>query len=152
MASRNPLTAFAKHLVKVPLTAAPQAIEIAADSAALRAMVTKTAAAWETVGETAPYHSILTSDEYRPERFAENGISFFETGNHDLALILALLHCIGRPAEGFRRCLEFGCGVVGSLPPENMHMHVTPQRQYWSSRGTLAAPFLTFVRKHRPIG
>ena len=95
----------------VPITAPPQMIETAADPAALRAMVAKTAAAWETVGETAPYHSVLTSDEYTPERFAENEISFFESGKDDLALILALLHRIGRPAEGFCRCLEFGCGV-----------------------------------------
>jgi 2-polyprenyl-3-methyl-5-hydroxy-6-metoxy-1,4-benzoquinol methylase len=74
-------------------------------------MVAKTAAAWETVGETAPYHSVLTFDEYRPERFAENEVSFFEGGKHDLALILALLHRIGRPAQDFYRCLEFGCGV-----------------------------------------
>ena len=95
----------------VPLTAPPQAIEIAADPAALRAMVAKTAATWETVGETAPYHSVLTLDEYRPERFAENESSFFESGKHDLALILALLDRIGRSAESFCRCLEFGCGV-----------------------------------------
>jgi SAM-dependent methyltransferase len=97
--------------VTVPLTAPPQAIETAANPAALRAMVAKTAAAWETVGETAPYHSVLTSDKYRPERFAENEICFFESGKEDLALILALLHRIGRPSEGFCRCLEFGCGV-----------------------------------------
>ena len=95
----------------VLLTAPPQAIETAADPVTLRAMVAKTAAAWETVGETAPYHSVLTSDEYGPERFAENEIDFFESGKHDLALILALLHRIARPAEGFYRCLEFGCGV-----------------------------------------
>ena len=58
----------------VPLTAPPQAIEIVADAAALRAMAAKTAAAWEIVGEAAPYHSVLTSDEYKPERFAENGM------------------------------------------------------------------------------
>jgi hypothetical protein len=75
--------------VTVPLTAPPQAIETTADPAALRAMVAKTAAAWETVGETAPHHSVLTCDEYRPERFAENEVSFFESGKHDLALILA---------------------------------------------------------------
>jgi SAM-dependent methyltransferase len=95
----------------VSLAAPPQAIETAADSAALRAMVAKTAAAWETVGETAPYHSVLTCDEYRPDQFAENEISFFESGKQDLELILALLHRIGRPPEGFYRCLEFGCGV-----------------------------------------
>jgi SAM-dependent methyltransferase len=95
----------------VSLFAPPQVIETAADPAVLRAMVAKTAAAWEAVGDTAPYHSVLTTDNYRPERFAENEISFFESGKHDLALILALLHRIGRPAEGFCRCLEFGCGV-----------------------------------------
>jgi len=68
-------------------------------------------AAWEAIGETAPYHSVLTIDEYRPERFAENEISFFESGKHDLALMVALLHRIGRPLKTFYRCLEFGCGV-----------------------------------------
>jgi 2-polyprenyl-3-methyl-5-hydroxy-6-metoxy-1,4-benzoquinol methylase len=97
--------------VTVPLTAPPQAIEIVADAAALRAMAAKTAAAWEIVGEAAPYHSVLTSDEYKPERFAENEISFFQSGKDEVALILALLQRIGRPAEGFCRCLEFGCGV-----------------------------------------
>jgi SAM-dependent methyltransferase len=95
----------------VPLTAPPQAIETAADPAALRAMIVKTVAAWEVVGEAAPYHSVLTCDEYRPERFVENETAFFESGKQDLALILALLHRIDRPAAGFRRCLEFGCGV-----------------------------------------
>jgi SAM-dependent methyltransferase len=74
-------------------------------------MIAKTAAAWEAAGEAAPYHSVLTTDEYIPERFAENEISFFESGKDDLALILALLHRIGRPADGFRCCVEFGCGV-----------------------------------------
>jgi len=97
--------------VTVPLTAPPQAIETTASPAALRAMVAKTAAAWEIVGETAPYHSVLTFDEYRPERFADNEISFFDSGKYDLALILAVLHRIGRSAESFCRCLEFGCGV-----------------------------------------
>ena len=61
----------------VPLTAPPQPIETAADAAALRAMIAKTAAAWETVGESAPHHSVLASDEYRPERFAETETAFF---------------------------------------------------------------------------
>lgn len=95
----------------VPITAPPQAIETRADPTALRAMIAKTAAAWEAVGEAAPYHSVLTTDEYIPERFAANEISFFESGKEDLDLILALLHRIGRPPDGFRCCLEFGCGV-----------------------------------------
>jgi SAM-dependent methyltransferase len=98
-------------MAAIPITAPPQEIETVADPMALRAMIVKTATAWETVGAAAPYHSVLTSDEYRPERFAENEISFFESGKDDLALILALLQRIGRPAKAFRRCLEFGCGV-----------------------------------------
>jgi len=97
--------------VTVPVTAPPQAIEITADPTALRAMIAKIAVAWETYGKVAPHHSVLTTDEYKPERIAENEISFFESGKHDLALILALLHRIGRSADDFDRCLEFGCGV-----------------------------------------
>jgi len=74
-------------------------------------MVAKTAATWENEGDTAPYHSVLTFDEYRPERFAENEVFFFESRKQDLELILALLHRIGRSPEDFYRCVEFGCGV-----------------------------------------
>jgi SAM-dependent methyltransferase len=95
----------------VPLIAPPQAIETAADSATLRAIIAKTAAAWKASGETAPHYSVLTHEEYRPDRLAENERSFFESGKLDLNLLLALLRRIGRPAEGFRCCLEFGCGV-----------------------------------------
>lgn len=95
----------------VPLTAPPQAIETTADPAALRAMIAKTAAAWEAVGETAPHDSVLTCEEYRPERFAENEISFFESAREDLGLLSGLLRRIGRSPEGFACCLEFGCGV-----------------------------------------
>src|SRR5215470_4045425 len=98
-------------MTTVPVTAPPQAIETEADPPTLRAMIAKTAAAWEVVGQAAPYHSVLTCDEYRPERFAENEISFFESGKEDLALILALLHRVGLRAGSFRRCAEFGCGV-----------------------------------------
>ena len=86
-------------------------IETAAEPAALRAMIAKTAATWEANGETAPYHSVLTTDEFRPERFAENELSFFASGKDDVALLLAVLQRIGRHTESFSRCLEFGCGV-----------------------------------------
>jgi SAM-dependent methyltransferase len=60
--------------------------------------------------DTPPY-PVTPSPTSGHSSFAENEISFFESGKHDLALILALSHRIGRPAEGFCRCLEFGCGV-----------------------------------------
>jgi len=95
----------------VSLLAPPQAIETAADPATLRAIIAKTAVAWEAIGETEPHYSVLSHEEYKPDRLAENKNSFFETGKHDLDLVLAVLRRIGRPAEDFRRCLEFGCGV-----------------------------------------
>ena len=93
------------------LGAPPQAIETTTDPATLRAIIAKTAAYWQTVGETAPHWSVLSYDHYKPAQFAANETSFFESGKRDLDLLLALLYRIGHPARGFRRCLEFGCGV-----------------------------------------
>lgn len=95
----------------VSLGAPPQAIETATDPATLRAIIAKTAAYWQGIGETAPHWSVLTYDQYKPDRFVKNETSFFESGKHDLDLLLALLSRIGQPAKRFRRCLEFGCGV-----------------------------------------
>lgn len=95
----------------VSMTAPPQEIEWTADRVAMRAMITKIAAAWEAYGAVAPYHSVLSSDEYVPERFDENRISFFGSAKDDLELILGLLCRIGRSPSDFTRCLEFGCGV-----------------------------------------
>lgn len=95
----------------VPVDAPPQAIETTAEPDALRAMAAKTATAWQVAGETAPFYSVLSMDEYHPERFAANAVSFFDSGKQDWALILAVLERIGRPAASFARCLEFGCGV-----------------------------------------
>jgi|SRR6516162_2201983 SAM-dependent methyltransferase len=97
------------HLV--PLVAPTQAIETTADPAALRAMIAKMGVVWKTNGEIEPHYSVLSLDEYRPDRFAENESRFFESGKDDLDLLLAVLRRIGRPVESFNRCLEFGCGV-----------------------------------------
>jgi SAM-dependent methyltransferase len=102
---------FRSQAKRVPLLAPPQAIETAADPTTLRAIIAKTAVAWEAIGETEPHYSVLSYEEYRPARLSDNENSFFETGKIDLDLVLAVLRRIGRPAEGFRRCLEFGCGV-----------------------------------------
>jgi SAM-dependent methyltransferase len=81
------------------------------DPTILRTIVAKTAGFWKTVGETAPHESVLTYACYKPDRFAENEVTFFESGKFDLELLLAFLRRIGRPPEEFRRCVEFGCGV-----------------------------------------
>jgi SAM-dependent methyltransferase len=95
----------------MPLMAPPQAIETEADSTALRAIIAKTAAAWEALGETAPHFSVLSQERFKPEWFAENERLFFESGKSDLALLFALLRRIGRPPESLGCCLEYGCGV-----------------------------------------
>jgi SAM-dependent methyltransferase len=104
-------SAAGPELGQVLLTAPAQAIETNADPSTLRAMIAKIAAAWEVAGETVPYFSVLSYDAYRPERFAENECSFFESGKIQLDQLLALLRRIGRPPEVFNRCLEYGCGV-----------------------------------------
>lgn len=95
----------------LPLEAPPLSIETRVDRETLAAVVAETARFWETIGETAPHWSVITSSDFLPDRIAENELRFFESAEPDRRLLLAILARIGRRPEEFRTLVEFGCGV-----------------------------------------
>jgi SAM-dependent methyltransferase len=65
---------------------------------------------WETLGSEEPYWSVLSSDNFRSDVFAEHAEDFYRSGSHDLSAMDSAMRRAGRtPPTG--RCLEFGCGV-----------------------------------------
>ena len=95
----------------LPLDAPALPIETDTDPATLAKVVAHTARFWEAIGETAPHWSVITSDEFRPERVAANEVQFFRSAEVDRDLLLALLRRIDRAPGTFRKLVEFGCGV-----------------------------------------
>jgi len=102
---------FRQDVQGVPLTAPPPEVETVADPEALNAIIAKTGEAWAALGMVAPHHSVLSAEQYRPGRLAENESAFWESGRGDLDLVISVLRRIDRSPYDFRRCVEYGCGV-----------------------------------------
>jgi SAM-dependent methyltransferase len=95
----------------LPLIAAPLEVEHSTDPETLTRVVALTGRYWARIGEEAPHWSVLTADEFRPDRIAETEAAFYETGRGDLDILTRLLRRIGRDPAGFRCVAEYGCGV-----------------------------------------
>jgi SAM-dependent methyltransferase len=73
-----------------------------------------TDSAWEYFGNTDPYFSVLTWDEYKKEKIsADSRKRFFESGDAYIKFVLQIVHDYLDPAfqPGKATVLDFGCGV-----------------------------------------
>lgn len=66
--------------------------------------------AWETWGRIDPYYGVVSHENFRKGRIAENRDDFFATGRDFVADKLARCEQIFGPLPR-RRALDFGCGV-----------------------------------------
>jgi SAM-dependent methyltransferase len=101
---------------------------------------------WTAIGESRPHWSVLSSDQFLPERIAENESDFFASGKGDLIALMSALHRHGvteRP-----HILEYGCGigrVTGYLAGEFPHVtacdismsHLAMARKIVGNRGNV---------------
>ncbi len=94
-----------------PLDAPTHHIETEADAATLALMAAKTGAYWTRAGETAPHWSVLTEERFLPQNIADNLQAFYAAGAWDAQVVEATLARIGRRAEEFHHCVDYGCGV-----------------------------------------
>jgi ubiquinone/menaquinone biosynthesis C-methylase UbiE len=75
-----------------------------------------TDADWKEWGERDPYFAVVTHDQFRKDRFAENTSEFFETGERDVELAIVQANRSGAPIKT-SRALDFACGVGRLLAP-----------------------------------
>lgn len=66
---------------------------------------------WSHYGETEPYWSVLTTEEFRNERIDSNIDAFVESGKSDVGRFLATLERNGLSIPAGAHCIELGCGV-----------------------------------------
>jgi len=75
-------------------------------------MLDRVAKTWQGLGSTQPFWSVLTSDEYKMERFGEHADTYWESGKGDVDRLNAWLKRNGIPAFGGNHsCCEYGCGT-----------------------------------------
>jgi SAM-dependent methyltransferase len=65
---------------------------------------------WEQLGKDEPFWSVLSTNEFRRDVFADHEEDFYRSGSNDLSTMESSLRRAGRARTG-GRCLEFGCGV-----------------------------------------
>lgn len=75
------------------------------------AIFKRVAAQWKALGETDPYWSVLSGDEFRASAIEANLEKFKETGRHDATLIELFARRNGVDLRRDGTCLELGCGV-----------------------------------------
>ena len=94
-----------------PLDASPNAVETEADAAALARMAAHVGGYWTRAGQAAPHWSVLTEERFLPQNIADNLQAFYAAGAWDAQVLDASLARIGRRAESYRHCVDYGCGV-----------------------------------------
>ena len=93
-------------------TEPPMEIEDVTSPRDLRELFTHIQRTWERFGETEPYWSVLTSENYLRANFgAQRRDEFYYGGKWDTDRLFAALARAGVEPRGFRSCLEYGCGV-----------------------------------------
>lgn len=93
------------------LEVASNDVDLAATPAQRAAMLDNIRREWRRFGESEPHWSVLTGEEFRPERIGETIEQFYRTGRDHLVTMLNPIRRAGLPAERFGRVLDFGCGV-----------------------------------------
>jgi len=94
-----------------PLDAPANLVETEADPATLQLMAERTGGYWNRAGESAPHWSVLTEERFLPQNIAANLEAFYASGAWDAQVLDATLARIGRRAEQFHHCVDYGCGV-----------------------------------------
>jgi 2-polyprenyl-3-methyl-5-hydroxy-6-metoxy-1,4-benzoquinol methylase len=96
---------------RLPFNGPPMAIDLISSDEKLGLLFSKTAKQWQYLGETQPHWSVLTNDSYFQENFHSNRDAFYASGQIELNQFDATLARANILSDGFKRCVELGCGV-----------------------------------------
>lgn len=111
-------------------------IEVDVPDETLRQMFDRIKAEWAALGETEPYWSVMTADQFRSDSIKENMDIFLQSGRTNINWMRNIAKRNGVALGKHQTCFELGCGVGRlTLPLAEMFDHVTG---YDISPGNLA--------------
>ena len=111
-------------------------IEVDVPNDILEQMFDRIRQGWEALGETEPYWSVITADEFRADRIKAHMAAFLNSGRSNVAWMQNIARRNGIALGGSQTCFELGCGVGRlTLPLSEVFEHVTG---YDISPGNLA--------------
>jgi 2-polyprenyl-3-methyl-5-hydroxy-6-metoxy-1,4-benzoquinol methylase len=101
-------------------------IEVDVPPAILKQMFKRIKSEWSALGETEPYWSVITSDEFRSKNIKQHLGSFLESGKTNVEWMQNIARRNGVTLGDKQTCLELGCGVGRvTLPLSEVFDHVT---------------------------
>lgn len=114
-------------------------VELEASPDQLVALHEKTAAQWKFLGETEPYWSVITHENYLVDTFDQGREAFYASGEAEASMLDLALKRHGIDLHTECRCLELGCGVG--------RVTAALARRYREVIGVdISAPHLTLAR------
>lgn len=96
------------HSLSVSGNEPPMFIERVSDLQGLFSHIQNT---WEHLGETEPYWSVLTSEQFKSSRIKDTRSDFYNSGLDNVATLFKTLERNGIEHTSLKTCLEYGCGL-----------------------------------------
>lgn len=109
----------------VPLVVAANEVQTSGTPAEIGKLRAHVQAVWTRLGQEAPHWSVLSSEDFLPDKIEESEEDFFASGTQDVHLIDSILRRHGKFPGDFNTCFEFGCGLGRvSIPLASMFKQV----------------------------
>jgi SAM-dependent methyltransferase len=127
---------FISGALRPSMELAPNKIQLDASQDDLQNIWEHIQCSWEALGDAQPHYSVISSNEFMPDRVSENVDNFWSSGVTELNFVRHLMsrHHFTRSLE--KVCTEFGCGIGRvSIPLSTIFKHI---RAFDISRSHLA--------------
>ncbi len=99
------------HAAVRPLHWGPNPVDVSVAPADLERMLRRVEETWKQLGDSEPFWSVLTHENYRSENLEANKATFYESGKTAVVNFRAALDRAGLGLAPFSSCVEYGCGV-----------------------------------------
>lgn len=101
---------------RLPLDLPPQRVDWQGDAGSQARLIDHVMRTWTLLGTDRPHWSVLSSEDFLPEKIAGHQSAFYASGSTDADLIVRALARHGLEPAMFARLVEYGCGV-GRVTP-----------------------------------
>src|SRR6267154_5798909 len=105
----------------LPLDAPALDIETDAPPEQLEAALSKVRSIWSRLGLARPHFSVLTHPKFLPDSLSSTTDQFWNSGEHEAAMLRRVLARVGLHRTETMSCVEFGCGVGRVTVPLAAH-------------------------------
>ena len=129
------------HFIRDVRSKDRQNIESYASTADGKLITDFVADVWQELGQDMPHWSVLSSDQFRPDKISRFQDEFFDSGAVDVDVLLSALARTGIDLREIGRVVEFGCGLgrvtkflaeqfahVSAIDISNSHLLLAKQR------------------------